>query len=72
MKKIIILCAVALLASAAVFTAVKVNRSSEDLFIVENVEALAQYNESVSFGACRTYLYLDFPVCYAQCACGKR
>ncbi len=41
MKKIIILSAAALFASAAVFTAVKVTRSSEDLFIIENAEALA-------------------------------
>jgi len=46
MKKIIILCAAALFASAAVFTAVKMNRSSEDLFIIENAEALAD-RESV-------------------------
>jgi len=47
MKKIIILCAVALFASAAVFTAVKVSRSSEDLFIIENVEALADADGGV-------------------------
>ncbi len=72
MKKIIILCAVALFASAAVFTAVKVTRSSGDLYVIENAEALAEAeSDAVRFPCAPTpYNYCEFDVILRNGATG--